>query len=77
VTIKTILQAAQILFIYRDSRDAECHRCLFIVIHLMKGEWMEDTDAGQNSTFCLLVTVYFSQNSNSNLNCNNYSDNKV
>jgi len=26
----------------------------------MKGEWMEDTDAGHNSTFCLMPTVYFS-----------------
>jgi len=57
----------------------------YIVIHLMKGEWMKDTEAGHNFTFCLLPTVYFSQNSNSDLNlnlnsnsnCNNYFDNKV
>jgi len=38
--------------------------CLCFVIHLMKGEWMEDTEAGHNSTFCPLPTLYFSQNSN-------------
>jgi len=55
------------------QHGAVWHGCLCIMIHLMKGEWMEDTEAGHNSTFCLLPTVYFSQNSN----CNNYSDNKV
>jgi len=27
----------------------------------MNGEWMEDIEAGHNSTFCPLPTVYFSQ----------------
>jgi len=29
----------------------KCEWGVSIVIHLMKGEWMEDTDAGHNSIF--------------------------
>jgi len=35
------------------SRNAVWHGCLCVVIHLMKDEWMEDTDAGHNSIFLL------------------------
>jgi len=61
-----------LVFSICDSIDAVWHGCLCIVIHLIKDEWMEDTDAGHNSIFCLLPTVYLNSDSHLNSNSNSY-----